>query len=396
MSDWLHNQKLQVLAVILLSKILVYGIGFVLAVYFPLSFRYQTDFHHYFLDQRFLAQPVNFWQLWSYGDAQWYLDIADNGYISTPTHRQEYLATTNEPERKFAFFPLWPLLIRAVHLVVPQLTAAAFVATNVISILALYWTWRLLLLYQSDEQLAQRSLVLLIFFPFSIFYHLYFTESLFLLLAVVALYCLKRGQWLLGYGAAAALAVTKALGIFIALPIIGYVFHDVQRRKYQWLALPLIGLGLFAFSWYNQRQTGDWLYFSHVQEQWQNQPQHFKDNIIRNLKGLQFSNVMSLDWHAFHSSKVDVIVLVVTAVILVVSYIKLPQELWLFSVVLWCVPFLSKDLMSFSRYMSVSFPLFMYLAQLLKQPWWYYTVVLIFSTGWFYALLGVITWTWVG
>jgi hypothetical protein len=74
---------------------------------------------------------------------------------------------------------------------------------------------------------------------------------------------------------------------------------------------------------------------------------------------------------------------------------RFPRALTLWSTLLWLAPLLSKDLMSFGRYMSVSFPVFMFGALRLRGAG--RTVVLVAcAAGYLAALYGIMTYAWVG
>ena len=73
---------------------------------------------------------------------------------------------------------------------------------------------------------------------------------------------------------------------------------------------------------------------------------------------------------------------------------KFPRELTLWSAVIWIVPLAAKnDLMSFSRYMSVSFPVFLFLG--LRAGWMRFIIIAIYATGYLFALGAIIRYAWL-
>jgi len=97
-----------------------------------------------------------------------------------------------------------------------------------------------------------------------------------------------------------------------------------------------------------------------------------------------------------HDCQIDYTMMVLALVVLVLSYKRLPLELWTFSALQWFVPLLLKDLMSFSRYMSISFPLFIYLALTIKRKWVFGAVLGAFVAGSLVIDGMMVTWHWVG
>jgi len=396
--------------------------------------------HHFQIDPRITEGRVDFLSIWIYSDADWYLSIAANGYPNTDQMKKaaaEHNALKGYPyhfvpgdpaakyrkytewdkDAKYAFFPLYPLSIAALHLVLP-LHAAAFVGTNAISALAFLMLYALTLEYFSDKGLAFRSLLLLMFYPFSVFYQAYFTEGLFLLLAVLSLHFLKKGRAGLAALCGALLALTRPTGVVIVAPLLVLAIKQglpapnraakraqklrrktgVQMSAIDWSRSRiacLAPLGLVPYLVFNYFQTGHWNYFVLAEKRWGFEGSAFLGNLLNNtvVAGLDF---FKLKFLSDHQCQLDYIVMVLTLAVLALSYKRLPLELWTFSAAQWLLPLVLKDLMSFARYMSISFPLFIYLASTLKRKW-VFGVVLGASVAGFLVIDGrMVTWHWVG
>jgi hypothetical protein len=102
-------------------------------------------------------------------------------------------------------------------------------------------------------------------------------------------------------------------------------------------------------------------------------------------------------FHNFHDSQLDYVTMVAFAVVLLAMWRdrRMPRELTLWATLLWLAPLASKDLMSFGRYMSVSFPVFAYLGLVLPRAA-RVAVLVAFAAGYVVALAGVVTYAWVG
>jgi hypothetical protein len=192
-------------------------------------------------------------------DGTWYRYIAERGYAS----RMPAVAT--------AFFPVYPLVVRAVAFVVRDLQVASLIVSNGCLIAAALLLNKLLRL-DYDERVCRRAIVFLFFNPVSFFLSAAYAESTFLLLAVGALLAARRGQWL-GAGVwGAFLSATRPPGLMIGVPLLAE--HATQwwkqgeppRRLFQsrLLALAVIPFGIGAYLFYCYTTRGDWLLPMHA------------------------------------------------------------------------------------------------------------------------------------
>jgi hypothetical protein len=258
--------------------------------------------------------------------------------------------------------------------------------------------------FRDDEKRALMALALLLWFPLAVFYSLYFPEGLFLLLSLLVFYGLQARRWPLVGVAGYLLSLTRPNGVFVLLPVLLVLWRECRQRQgaiargtappLAWVSL--IPLGFVTFMAVNLARVQDPVFFHTVQYKWRNVTADPLGNLLRNVVE-RITDFFSLDLHNFHSSQVDVAVMVVVAGILVAMWRDrdFPRELTLWATLLWVVPLVSKDLMSFSRYMCVSFPVFYFLARL--RPRWVSVAILVaFCAAYGLALLGVVGYRWVG
>jgi hypothetical protein len=190
-------------------------------------------------------------------DAVWYLRIADSGYGESPA--------------RAAFFPLYPLLVRA--LATPfgatpaALLAAAYVVALAAFLGALMLMYRLVSL-ELGRPLARPALLLLAVFPAAVYFGAPYAESLFLLFAVGAFYAARTGRWAWAGACAAAAAATRNSGVLLMLPLLIVWWGSRERRPGDaaWILLTPLGLG--AFSLYLGLAEGDAWGFIHAHEAW--------------------------------------------------------------------------------------------------------------------------------
>jgi hypothetical protein len=392
-------------------KLVTWCLGYALACTVTFDRReYFGNYGHYLLDTRAVGpRKPSFFEVWNYSDGEWYLTLAANGYPDLVANPQCGLETPPRPDwstekhckHKYAFFPLYPLAIAALASFLP-LTAAAFVVTAMIGVAA---SACLVVLFArcfpGRDRDALTAAALFFLYPFAIFYQLYFSESLFLLLSVLAFVCAWRRNWIAMLAAGALLASARPLGILIVPPLLLVVLEVTRGRaqRERWLGVAcalLVPLGLVPFALLNHVRTGDWHFFSTAQELWGYENAALGANLWKNVVGAALA-FPSLPWHRFHKSRLDYLIMLAFGAVLVAMWRdrRFPRALTLWSTLLWVAPLASKDLMSFGRYMSVSFPVFMFAAfRLHGAP---RTAVLVAcAAGYVVALYGIMTYAWVG
>jgi len=181
------------------------------------------------------------WYRW---DAEWYLRIAGNG---PQMGYSAYWVNKDHHFSAFAFFPLYPLTVRAVATLAPgaldavpyggparpQLIAVSLVVSNVIFALALVALY-LLALARAGPAAARRAVWLLCLFPTSVFFSAPYSEGLFLLWLALFFLMLYRGHWWLAGLCGALAAATRSLGVALVLPYLAAYIQQIlvsPRRR---------------------------------------------------------------------------------------------------------------------------------------------------------------------
>ncbi|MDD2943905.1 MAG: mannosyltransferase family protein [bacterium] len=116
-------------------------------------------------------------------DANWYLEIAKTGYHPGPM--------TTEIAKNWAFFPLFPLLLRGLGLFTTHLVIAGVLLNNVLFFASLILLCMLLPIYGASARATEKAIWMLVFFPTSYFFSALLSESLYLLLLLSAFYLLE-------------------------------------------------------------------------------------------------------------------------------------------------------------------------------------------------------------
>jgi hypothetical protein len=197
--------------------------------------------------------PFDLWAQWAQWDGRWYASIATGGYGPDP--------------RRFAFFPLLPLLEAWLR---GFLGGRADAAGVVISLVASCAAFALLYGRVSvwcDEATAERAVRYLALFPTGFFLAVAYTESLFLALALGCMWAVDRRRWLAAGAVGGCAALARNAGVLLALPL-AWALWQARMPLRRWWPLALIPAGLAAFMAYQAAVTGDPLAFIHVQAVW--------------------------------------------------------------------------------------------------------------------------------
>lgn len=175
-----------------------------------------------------------------------------------------------------AFFPLYPLLIRFVSkaLGISSLWGGLLVSVSCFIGSGLFlYKWVLL---EGDSKQALWSVVWLCIFPMSFFFVSLYTESLFLLLSIAAIYFSRRGKFISAGLAIAFAGATRPTAFLLAIPyILEFIlqnnFH--LRRCLRFIIGGLFApLGLFSYLIYLSHQRSSLnvidIYFVNQSAEW--------------------------------------------------------------------------------------------------------------------------------
>jgi hypothetical protein len=314
-----------------------------------------------------VSKALDVWDRW---DAGHYVTIAMKGYNPN----------TENP----AFFPLYPLLVRYLE---PILPGGALSACLIISHAACLGA--LTVLFRLTEDLhgvamARRTTTYVMAFPFAFFLVSPYNESVFLLFAFSAFYCMRRGYWVSAGLWGSLASATRQAGVLLAL---AFVFEYLRQREWKLtairadiLAVALVPTGLMAFMWYSWRAFGDPLKFVHVQSAWGRQAlppwigtqRAFHEIVKASVDGAIFQPLVVLN-------VIDASAVFVTLVLLILSIVgpwRLGAESGYLIVMAWAsfmmilvAPIgLNVPLHSLPRYVIELVPAFMVVARMGRNP----------------------------
>lgn len=206
-------------------------------------------------------------------DCGWYLHIAEQGYDTYPIPKMINAGN-------WAFFPLMPLLIGAVHYITQLPTMAVAMGLSIgLSYLCALLAWPLL---ERDLRAYTLLSAYLLAGPFSIYFTTDYTEVMFILLSTATLLALRRKNYLAAGALAGLLSATRIVGVVMGLAILVQLFIDhrqdggtarsfvpsILRRPDVVLGLVLAPLGIALYIAFLNYWIGDGLAFLHVQRAW--------------------------------------------------------------------------------------------------------------------------------
>jgi hypothetical protein len=308
------------------------------------------------------AEPSVFWDTFARYDSGWYEGIARNGYTYVPGGRSN-----------IAYFPVYPLLMRYVGRLFGHHHAVFYLGGVFVSwtafVLAMMALYRLARMDLPRRQ-AERAVLLTAIFPFAFFYGLIYSESTFLLFAVLAFHAFRTRRWILGgLGAAVAIATrTPGLVMWPALAWVAWVSAEPTRRD---RTLSIIGLAiaLTGFAWYCAyiyQLTGNPFEWAATLERWNYSPGGLPWSapaaLVRNLFPHPYAFIAGTRMGLYDTlyGGTAILFLAVTPFV----WRRFGAGYGLFMLLNLLLPLSSGVFEGLGRYCSVLFPCFMWLAAL--------------------------------
>lgn len=296
--------------------------------------------------------PVKWLAMWQRFDANWYISLAENGYGSIKGDDH--------------FPPLFPILIRLLK----PLFGSAFLAGLFISHLATVYVFKLLYEIFSEwggTLTGRRAVTFMLIYPTSFFFFSVYTESFFIMTALLSIRCMKSRSWAWAGLWTFCAILTRLQGAALLFPMLCLMWHDhpFLRKPAQWMGLILPAFGGLFYLYLRSRQvTGDPLPF--VESDWHARlvpPWETYGYAIQTLLSGNFTFIDFLNWA----------VVTLFVILLVAGWRKIPIEYNLytaFSLLIMLIRIVeTQPLISMSRYSLTLFPLFFVLGSAGENPW---------------------------
>ncbi|MER7932718.1 hypothetical protein AB0N99_40550 [Streptomyces sp. NPDC093272] len=198
-------------------------------------------------------------------DSRWYLGIADHGY----THA---LGTAFD-HNNLAFFPLYPLLVKAVAVLTPGTRASTGLGIAWVASLVAAWG-----VFAVGDRLAGRRVgvlltVLWAAYPVGLVQWMGYTESLFTAFAAWTLYAVLDERWLWAAAGSVLAGLTRPTGVAVAAAVTVTALLSLRTRfSARALAAALAApLGWCAYVGWVGLRLGRWDGYFAVQRMWHNE-----------------------------------------------------------------------------------------------------------------------------
>ena len=293
----------------------------------------------------------NLWDATVRQDALWFLRIATGGYVPG--------------DGSAAFFPLYPLAIRVVARLpgVTPVGAALLIANASFlgALIVLHGLTRLEFRGEGSAEMARRTVLFLAIFPTAFFFLAPYSEAPFLLLSVSAFWCARRDRW--GWAAVfgASAALTRSIGVFVAVALLVEAVHQWREGKPPLPRLaasaaaglaPLVYLAAWEAAhgdaWAPLRAQGNW-------------GRELTSPLTTLGRAVRYANAFGTYW------MVDVLVVgvVLIAVVAGIRWLRPAYLVYVVASILLPLanPFPDRPLMSMPRFVLVLFPAFWVVAR---------------------------------
>lgn len=206
----------------------------------------------------------NYLSFWTCADSAHYLDIARDGYLSVGSIDRLV---------QLVFLPGYPLAVRLMQVFVGDYLYAGLLV-SALSFAGAGWVIYRLSRLDMDHDGALRTVKYLCLMPGAFFFAAPMSESLFLLLCALCVYCARKGCWLAGCLFGALAAFTRSLGLMLFVPLffelVSSLGKEGKRHSLRrFAALLLIPLGFGVYCAVNYVVSGDPFKFMEYQrEHW--------------------------------------------------------------------------------------------------------------------------------
>jgi hypothetical protein len=321
------------------------------------------------------------WQRW---DAIHYQAIAERGY-------QAFGGAVFTP-------PLFPLLVRLLTTLSGSGSLlAGILISNLAFLASLATLYELIEKETGDSKQARRGLVYLASFPTAFFFLAGYSESLYLMAAILSVYMVQQDKWGWGGVWGAITALTRLTGALMIVPL-AFAAWQKSREKATirpWIAPALTLCGAFVFPLYTWLDLGyppwePWLVQAARSQGGLAFPGY---SLFLALQGILTGNFVLADFF-------DVGFLILFLATLPSIFRKLPP-IYGFYQTIYLLLYLSRvshmqALLSTARYVLVLFPEFIIFADWGQRPWVNRVLLYTFWVGLLLLSGQFAIWGWVG
>ncbi|MDP3758657.1 MAG: mannosyltransferase family protein [Candidatus Daviesbacteria bacterium] len=280
---------------------------------------------------------------------------------------------------QYAFFPLYPLVIRLFNQITQNYLAAAILISLVSTFLGLHILYKLVAA-DFGRKIAEKTVLVFLFFPTSFFLLAAYSEGLFFFLTVLAFYFLKQNKLFWATIVVALVSATRLVGLAVVAGLWIDVLTKQGLSRKNWYIL-FAPLGFIVYSIFLFQQTGDPFYFITAENHWQRAFTTPGVGFWETLKNIINGGFSALNFNVL----LDLLFAIFGVGFAIRSFRFLSPSFAFYSLLSVGIPLFTPTLLSMPRFLLPIFPIFILVA-LIKNHYLKFALK-IFSL----VLLGIFT-----
>lgn len=305
------------------------------------------------------------WDLLCHFDAEWYIDIIENGYQSLPR---------SDGQANYAFYPLYPLVVAFARNLFPAGFTANQVGIYVSNLCIFLASFVSVKLAQKLSHQDGYFMAFLFFFaPHTMYFTMTYTEAMFILFTVLFFYACHCKKFFLASICACLAAATRIVGVFLVFSLVLFLYQaqygnhfcfknisafikNIFLQPLTLLEILLCPLGVFSYFYFLYHLVGDVWASAHIEVAWHHPYPNLFVALYKNLlsPGSGSSSQYWSMWALFGFAMI------------IYLFYRGYHAYAVFGLLSLVVPF-NTDLLAASRYVMGNFAIYMALAEFLRD-----------------------------
>lgn len=300
---------------------------------------------------------------WNQWDGPHYIDIARDGYVAQDV-------SSRDQRYWIVFYPLYPWLIRLFAVVFRDYVLSAHTVSLVGAVLTAL-VFRRLAALDLGPRLARTAVLFMFIFPTAYFFHVVYTESVFMPLAIGCVLAARERRWPLA-GLLGALATMTRVNGMLLLPVMAVEayaqYREDGRLRREWLWALFAVAGFLVYLLINYQVFGNPFHFQDVlREKWSKRLAFPWVGIAGTWRAMWADDPLYA--HLVGVQEMLFVVIGLAGTIWCWRRLRPSYAVWM--TLNWLLVTSTSFVQSTPRYVLSFFPLFILLARLAdERPWW--------------------------
>ncbi|MCR4306233.1 MAG: hypothetical protein NUV73_04070 [Candidatus Daviesbacteria bacterium] len=283
----------------------------------------------------------DFWASLSNWDGGHYLGIARDGYSE---------------KFQYAFFPLYPLLIKLLNQLINNFLVSAILISVASTFLGFHLFYRMIA-EDFDRKLAEKVSLVILFFPTSFFFLTAYSEGLFFFFSIAAFYFFRRNKLMWATIALVLVSATRLVGLAVVAALWIDIFTRGGLNRKNWYIL-FAPLGFILYCIFLYQQTGDPFYFITAENHWQRNLVTPGIGFWETIKKITGSGLSAIDFNIL----LDLLFAIFGVGFAIRAFRFLPLYFSFYSLLSVLLPLFTPTLSSMPRFLLPVFPIFILVA----------------------------------